>query len=367
MLEHRCHRNARAQGSVTPTDLREALAARLERGSSRQSLRPLSCAWELLASRALARPLCVPRGVFTVTVGGATLGGSGKTRVAIATARALAEQGLQTALIGHAYRARPQRARVVHPSDSVASVGDEALVCARLLGTTCRVVVGPTRQLAVNFAASLVPHVDALVIDGPLQIAPVRASLALLAVDARVPWGAGRTPPAGDLRASRDALLRYADMVVPVEATPESVRIDGKSFPLDALGAHLSGARLGLFTALARPSRLEHALRAAGLPIQLVLRAADHGPVRKPLACRIRQAPIDLWLATEKCALHLAPFVHAESIAHIDGTYTLPRDVEERLANAKAAASLDRLISKALLSLHNGHLLPQLPSLVGRT
>jgi hypothetical protein len=59
--------------------------------------------------------------------------------------------------------------------------------------------------------------------------------------------------------------------------------------------------------------------------------------------------------------------VHAESIAYIDGTYTLPRDVEERLDNAKAAASLDRLISKALLSLDNGHLLPQLPSLVGRT
>ena len=59
------------------------------------------------------RPVRVPDGVRTVTVGGATLGGSGKTRIAIAIARALASRGERVVLVGHAYRARPVFARFV--------------------------------------------------------------------------------------------------------------------------------------------------------------------------------------------------------------------------------------------------------------
>lgn len=299
-----------------------------------------------LAARAIARPLIVPRGVAVVTVGGATLGGSGKTRVALAVAHALLQRGACVALIGHAYRARPSYARVVQGDDALGEVGDEALVCARALGGAARVVVARNRQAAVDFAASLggVDRVDVIVLDGPLQLAPVRASLALLAVDAEAPWGAGALPPAGDLRAPRAALLAHADLVVPVDATPRAVMVGGARLELNALGAWASAGRarpvrLGLFTAIARPARLERALRRAGLELPTV-RAPDHGPLAPALARHVRSAEVDLWLATDKCALHLAPVVEERSIAVFDGACGLPVEVEaalRRLARASPA------------------------------
>lgn len=286
------------------------------------------------AARAIARPLTIPRGVRVVTVGGATLGGSGKTRVALAVSHALVQRGARVALVGHAYRARPSCARVVERDDALEDVGDEALICARALGDAGRVVVARTRQAAVDFAASLggVSRVDVIVIDGPLQLAPLRASLALLAVDAHAPWGADALPPAGDLRAPRAALLAHADLVVPVDATPRAAILDGVRLELASLaGVPAAGRRIGLFTALARPARLEHALRRAGLDLPIVVGAPDHGPLTPALVRRLRAAEVDLWLATDKCALHLAPVVGERAIAFLDGTCELPVEAEAAL------------------------------------
>jgi len=272
------------------------------------------------AARTLARPLAIPRGLTVITVGGATLGGSGKTRVALAVARSLAARGARVALVGHAYRARPERARVVRVDDALAAVGDEALLSARTLGASCPVIVARTRQSAIDHAATLA---DVVILDGPLQLAPVRASLALLAVDADAPWGAGALPPAGDLRAARSALLEHADLVVPVDAAP--------CFPATTL-ASLRAQRVGLFTALGRPARLEGALNRVGVIPAVIVRAADHGPVTANLARRLAHANVDRWLATDKCALHLAPVVGEHAITVIEGRCDLPEEVEVGLA-----------------------------------
>jgi tetraacyldisaccharide 4'-kinase len=327
------------RGVVARTSsLRSAVAGWLEAGVL-SSVWPdaLARAQAGFAARALARPLAIPRGAVVVTVGGATLGGSGKTRVALAVSRALAGRGARVVLIGHAYRARPARARVVEPHDALTDVGDEALLCARALGGAARVVVAPSRQAAVDFAASLVPRADVLVIDGPLQLAPVRASLALLAVDAHAPWGADALPPAGDLRAPRAALLAHADLVVPVDATPLGATLGGERVELSALAVRSGRGtpRLGLFMALSRPARLEQALRRAGLDLPVVVRAPDHGPVTPALAARLRAAEVDLWLATEKCGLHLAPAVGDRAIAFLDGTCALPDAASAALADVQ--------------------------------
>ena len=149
--------------------------------------------------------LVVSDGVKVVVVGGATLGGSGKTPLSIACAKQLAGEGHSVALVGHAYRARPDRCRVVSPADAVEIVGDEALAAARALQSTgVRVVVGPGRQAALDHALRMARVVASY---GVAQLSPQRAALALLAVDAAHPWGAGFCPPCGDPRAPREALL----------------------------------------------------------------------------------------------------------------------------------------------------------------
>src|SRR5271155_2411411 len=108
-----------------------SVARHLEEGRYRGAIsRSLSLAWGEVSTRTLVRTLVVPGHVRVVAVGGATLGGSGKTPLAIACARELARQGARVAFVGHAYRARPGRARVVLPSDALDEVGDEALVAA---------------------------------------------------------------------------------------------------------------------------------------------------------------------------------------------------------------------------------------------
>lgn len=226
------------------------------------------------------RPVRIPHGMRTVTVGGATLGGSGKTRVAIAIAKDLASRGERVVLVGHAYRATPRIARFVSPNDRLADVGDEAIVCARALDgmPNARVVVAPSRQAAVDHA---VGHATVLVFDGPLQLRPVRASLSVIAVDA------------GDPR-PHPSLLAHADVVVPVDPRPT-----------DADVRFLRGKKLGLFTAIARPRRLVDALRRAGLLPAQVVETADHGPVSASARRILATAEVDLWVATPKCAVHL--------------------------------------------------------------
>jgi len=336
---------------------RETLAVRaaaaLERGAFDGAwTRAVARVVAPLSSRALARPLVVPPGLRVVTVGGATLGGSGKTRVALACARALTRAGESVVLVGHAYRARALRGgpRVVTPDTPLDEVGDEALACARALARSLdwdvsvaaavgdgaravavRVVVARSRQAALDHAARLRPRPTVVVIDGPLQLAPVRAALAVLAVDRDEPWGAGRVLPAGDLRAPPSALLAAADLVVHVDALPRAVVLDDRALPLVAL----AGRRLGLFTALARPHRLERALLRAGLRPEVVVRAPDHGPLSPALARRVSAARVDLWLATEKCALHLSarPAFPPDPVAIFDGSVELDPAALERVSH----------------------------------
>jgi tetraacyldisaccharide-1-P 4'-kinase len=295
--------------------------------------RAVANAHAVLARRAVARPLRVPvRGahepaLVTITVGGATLGGSGRTRVALACVHELAGRGAQVALVGHAYGAAPGLARVVSAADALGDVGDEALACARALAKipNARVVVGPTRQAAVDHAATLEPRVRAIVLDGPLQLAPSRASLSVLALDADAPWGAGAVPPAGDLRAPRDALLAHADHVVSIDAMPCGAMLDGGVVDLASLRSSLPmHARIGLFTALARPERLARGLARAGLVACTTVRIADHGPVTPAARRRLVDSPVDLWLATSKCATHLEGLALGAPLAILDGSLVLP-------------------------------------------
>ncbi|MBX3188005.1 MAG: tetraacyldisaccharide 4'-kinase [Labilithrix sp.] len=285
------------------------------------------------AARTIARPLALPRGVPVVTVGGSTFGGSGKTRLALACASMLGERGARVVLVGHAYRARPGHARIVAPGDALAIVGDEALACARVLAARglarVRVVVAERRQSAVDFAAAMDDRPDVIVIDGPAQLAPERAALSLLALDAHAPWSRG-----WDLRAPRAALVAATDHRVFVDAAPERegrvALASGRTVVLD----ELAGLRVGLFTALARPDRLVRGLARRGVAPRVTVHAADHGPLRVGERRRLAGAAgdVDLWLATPKCATHLDSAELVAPLAILEDALRVPPSVARALA-----------------------------------
>jgi len=305
--------------------------------------------WSAVASRGLARPLVYAQGVRVVAVGGSTLGGSGKTPLAIACARELAKGGAgRVVYVAHGYRAKPGSPRIVQVDDDLACVGDEALVAARALEGSVAVVVAGTRQAALDYASA---RADVIVVDGVLQTAPRRASLALLALDAFSPWGTGYAPPRGDLRAPASDLLAAVDRAVLLRdelSTPAVPRLaGGRGVDIAEVVAHgarfgdrrlawpeLAAMRVGLFVALARPSRIVASLARRAVAPAVVIESSDHAPVSSwSLSRRLASVPVDLWLATAKCATHL----EGADIPHA----TLDHDVflDESLVRALRAST----------------------------
>jgi tetraacyldisaccharide 4'-kinase len=309
------------------------LAARLESGAfaGLPAARALSRAYARLADPRVARPLRLPPGARVVGIGGATLGGSGKTCVAVAYARALAPLG-RVAFVGHGYGAHPERARRVRCGDPVNEVGDDALVAAQALGDVdVPVWIAPTRQQAIEAAAR---GAEIVVVDGLLQAHPVRLARSVLVLDAHAPWGAGLPLPVGDLRASPEALVQACDEIVwardrSTAAAPPSPRSSCSPVPLEGKPARsasielldarandgsrvslagLADRRVGLLLALAHPERVLFSLRARGIEPRALWRGADHRAASFFELGRIRRlagrARLDAWLATTKCALH---------------------------------------------------------------
>ena len=99
-------------------------AAQLETGSFRgyPGAHVLSKAYEAVASTRLARPVTLPARVRVVGVGSAVLGGAGKTLVAIAYARRLAQAGMRVSFVGHGYGAHPREARCCEGDETVLEI-----------------------------------------------------------------------------------------------------------------------------------------------------------------------------------------------------------------------------------------------------
>jgi tetraacyldisaccharide 4'-kinase len=303
-------------------DVRLAIARGLEAGVVRGRCADLaSRAWAAWAR--VERPLTWRENARVVAIGGSTLGGSGKTPLAIACAEELHARGARLALVGHAYAASPGRARIVSLDDDVRVVGDEALVCARRLAPLgVEVVVGRSRQEALDLALR---EADVAVVDGLCQTTPRRATLALLALHASAPWGAGHCPPRGDLRAPVEKLLSSADRVVLIGGQAGGER----SGPFDTAQvvsagawlpeprpvlldwASLRGPRVGLWTCLARPERLVGFLATRGIRLSHTRFGPDHGVGanhgKRSRVCLPHIPDLDLWLTTAKCRTHLPP------------------------------------------------------------
>lgn len=326
--------------------LRARAGRSLESGATPTLLRRAAASlWGAVASRGVRRPLVLPPGALTIGVGSAVLGGAGKTPIAVALARELARIGARVALVSHAYRASPRRAREVWPSDPPGEVGDDALASARLLAEDgVPVFVAPARQAAVDRARAW--GAEVLILDGLLQAAPERLTDSILVLDALSPWGSGQCPPLGDLRAPREALLASSDHVLLVRALatagslspaasgpPGAIEVTSAIHGAkDASGRHwdlasLRQLRAGLLVAVARPDRILRALALCGVEPTAVIALADHAaPTRAELAAAIvvaRQGgactePPDAWLTTARCATKLPPNMDGAPVLALD-------------------------------------------------
>ena len=256
-------------------------------------------------------------GAPVICVGNLTAGGSGKTPCAIEIARLLLAGGKHPILLASGYGGRLPGPVLVGDSHTAAEVGDEALLMRR----TAEVVVCRDRLVGARFAVA--SGGDVVVMDDGHQNPALLKHLSLVAVDGDTrdgewPFGAGGVIPAGPLREPLAIGLSRADAVV-VVLPAGAARADADLLAFFAgkpvwvahwtAAAPPPGPHLG-FAGVAKPWRVERALRAAGCELVGFEALADHAPIPEAalrrLAARAEAVGAAL-ITTQKDWVRLTP------------------------------------------------------------
>jgi len=216
--------------------------------------------------------------VPVISVGNLTVGGAGKTPVAIELGSRLAARGLRPAVLSRGYGRRTRAPMQVSPDSRVDEVGDEPLLMARR-GLT--VFVGPSRAQLAEMAVQR--GADVLVLDDGLQHHALARDLDVVVVDASNPFGNGHLLPRGPLRELPSALRRVQRGLLwltrcDLPRDPRVSRLPSWPAVESAYAAETSlrGRRVFLFAGIARPASFEATVRGLGAEIAGARWFRDH-------------------------------------------------------------------------------------------
>jgi tetraacyldisaccharide 4'-kinase len=226
-------------------------------------------------ARRVAQPgWCAP--VPVICCGNATVGGTGKTTLALDLAARLAARGRAVHMLLRGYGGALRGPHRVGARDAVAEVGDEALLLAAVAPTW----IGADR--AASARAAVAAGAQVLVLDDGLQNPSLHKNLSLLVVDGAYGFGNGRVLPAGPLREPLAAAAERCQAAVLIGADTAGV---ARGLPLPLLRARLRpGAEIGqwvghpvlAFAGIARPEKFFSMLTEAGVTLAGTVRFPDH-------------------------------------------------------------------------------------------
>ncbi|MGF1621191.1 MAG: tetraacyldisaccharide 4'-kinase [Rhodomicrobiaceae bacterium] len=205
-----------------------------------------------------------------ICIGNFTVGGAGKTPLALAVAGLLREMGHAPAFLTRGYGGRlagPHRVDAAR--DEAADVGDEALLLARAASTVV------ARRRPDGAKAIEVLGADVVIMDDGFQNPSLAKDFALIAVDARAGLGNGRVFPAGPLRAPLEFQTARASAVVMIGSdTDQAGSIGSATLPVFAARLEPSGDTAWLreqpilaFSGIGRPAKFFETLKQNGATI----------------------------------------------------------------------------------------------------
>lgn len=206
-----------------------------------------------------------------ICVGNATMGGAGKTTVALDLVRRLRARGWNTHVLLRGYGGSGRGLQYVEPDDPASRVGDEALLHAAIAPTwTCA-----DRTLGAQ--AIVAAAAEVIVMDDGLQNPGVQKRLSLLVVDGATGFGNGRVLPAGPLReplAACAARCQAAVLIGPDLALPLAT-LRAHLVPSPEIAA-LAGRRVLAFAGLAIPGKFFGMLATSGVDLAETRPFPDH-------------------------------------------------------------------------------------------
>jgi tetraacyldisaccharide 4'-kinase len=236
----------------------------------------------------------VRAGVPVICMGNVTLGGTGKTPLAIALAKMLQDAGHQPFFLSRGYGGKAAGPLRVNANEhSAREVGDEALLLAAIAPAIIARDRAAGARLAVEQGASVI------LMDDGFQNPSLAKDVSLLVVDTDQGMGNGRVFPAGPLREPLKYALKRADAVIAVGQKGLA-----KSMPVPVMGAQLCNLEplpqgpLIAFAGIGRPDKFFDALRKQGAELVQEIAYDDHQVYQPRELERLKQ-----WAAKENATL----------------------------------------------------------------
>ena len=218
--------------------------------------------------------------VPVICCGNASVGGAGKTTLALDIGARLRARGVAVHFISRGYGGGVRGTRLVEAGqDGSALVGDEPLLLAGVAPTW----VGADR--AASARAAVAAGAQALVMDDGLQNSGLVQDLGLLVIDGAAGFGNGRVMPAGPLREPvlaaagrcRAAVLIGMDQRGARAALPRGLPVlEAWLVPERAM----PGRRVVAFAGIARPAKFHATLLQAGAEVVATVDFPDHHEFR---------------------------------------------------------------------------------------
>ncbi|HWD49463.1 MAG TPA: tetraacyldisaccharide 4'-kinase [Rhizomicrobium sp.] len=244
-----------------------------------------------------------------VCVGNLTAGGSGKTPISIAIARALLARGKRTVALTRGYGGKMHGPAFVDAGrDSAIDTGDEAL----LLASATPTIVSRDRKDGAKLAEE--HNAQIIVMDDGHQNFSLVKDVSIVVVDADTAFGNGRVLPAGPLREPVSRGLARADAVVLVgDGLPHLNGFTGpvlraRLAAVDTLS--MAGKPVLAFAGIGRPEKFFQTLRSLGAHLVGTRMYADHHAYTASEIARLRahaSAESAMLMTTEKDFVRLTP------------------------------------------------------------
>lgn len=175
----------------------------------RRLLLPLSWVYGYFARRTLERKNVPTIDLPVLCVGNFTLGGTGKTPVVIALAKAAKKHGLVPGIVSRGFGGKITNAHIVDTEiDRARDVGDEPL----LLAQHAPVAIATNRLEAAKLL--LEQGCNLILMDDGFQSRRLFIDYALIVVDGLRGFGNSAVFPAGPLRAPLEAQFAYTDSML---------------------------------------------------------------------------------------------------------------------------------------------------------
>jgi tetraacyldisaccharide 4'-kinase len=253
-----------------------------EAGLAAGLLAPLAAVYGAVASARLAQR-GARAGAPVICIGNLTVGGAGKTPLALTLARLLKAAGETPILLSRGYGGRLAGPLRVDPArHHAADVGDEPLLLARDAATFV------ARDRVKGARAAVAAGASVIVMDDGFQNPSLQKNFSVLVVDGRRGIGNGRVVPAGPLRAPLNAQLARAHALVvvgsPNRAAGVAAAAHVRGVPIFAAGlapdaavaAALAGSRVLAFAGIGDPQKFFATLAAAGVAAAATRSFPDH-------------------------------------------------------------------------------------------